>query len=658
MSDVDRVAAWATSTEAASGARLASAPTPPIPAGGSAPFTLTLPPAGQVTTAAYDVLPLSVEFGATRTHTFLPVHAQREYQQLSLAWLVPLTLDPDPQLDAAPSPERVKAWQAAVGSTSRLARLASAFAGRSVTYAVDASLLAPPRLAPPPANPGGSAGPSPSATPTPGEPAPVGPAPTSTPTPTGATADPGDPTITGLTPLVAEDTVRAAAAARLATVLTGTSPWVLPTGDPDVAALPAQPLGDERLGAARRVARTLGGRADVVWPVDPTWSAEAGARYAAQLASAPAGVVVGRDRLNWEVRLGDAGRRGSTGMPLLAASEALGLAAAAAVRPESAVQGRQEFLALTVGQLRESPGLARTVLVALPRDLDPDKATTSAFLTTIEGAPWLARTSAGAVLSQASAAAPVSEPRDVVGPPVPATPLVGTSLTRLEELHTRAKGAAAIRADRNTVRADWDRRITALDSARWRGHPDAFAAVVTGVTADLDASVAAVRVAPQTINFLADNGRLQVIVQNFLDVPVTGVRVRLVPDNPRLRITQDVKEVAIGARSRTTVTYDVTALAAGPVQIEARVTGPTGGSVGPTTTMKVRVSPTGNWVYWALGALAALALAGGLWRGRRERTRLASQPPPANAVQVDESGLVVEEPYGHPDGLAQEREPR
>jgi hypothetical protein len=332
-------------------------------------------------------------------------------------------------------------------------------------------------------------------------------------------------------------------------------------------------------------------------------------------------------------------------MPLLAAAESLGTAAAAALRPETAALGRQEFLALTIGQLREAPGLARTVLVTLPRDVDPDRATTSAFLTGVDTAPWLAHTSAADVLAQASAAPAVSVPRDT-------SPLGGATLTRLETLQARAAGAAAIRADRNTVESDWARRIGALEATSWRGHPDAFDDVVSGITTDLDTSVAAVRVAPQTINFLADSGRLQI-------VPVTGVRVRLVPDNPRLRIVQDVRDVSIGARSRTTVTYDVSALAAGPVQIEARVTGPTGVSVGPTTTMNVRVSPTGNWVYWGLGALATLALVGGLWRGRRARRRHALEHPPANAVQVDESGLVVEEPYPpHDDEPERSRDER
>ena len=656
LSDTAGVNAWSTSSTTGGGVLLGRTALPGIPAGESATFSLTLPAAGGLTREPYDVLPITLEFGDAITHTFLGIQRAREYESLALAWVVPLTIDPDPALFATPSADRVAAWEKTVGPQSRIARLVSSFTGTGIGYAVDADLIAPQPLtvggapsgpsdqsASPTATP--SASPSPSAPSTAPSNAPST-APSASPSPSpSATNTPPEtaPDLSGLTPLAAEQAVRAAAGRRLVSQLSASSPWVLPAGDPDLAALPAGVRPTGRLESAEAAARLVSGRADVVWPAESAWSPEASERYAGQLGAAPGAVIVGRGGLAWNVAQGDAGRRAVDGTPLLANSERLVAAVDRAVRVETAGVGRQEFLALTMAHLRESPGLARTVLLALPRGLDPDPASVKALLTSADQIPWLGHTTPTAVLAQAGSAPARTEPvSDVAADPLP-SPLGDSTWKALTSLQERANGAAQIRADRDLVLGDWERRLAALDSTRWRGRADAFDQVLVGVDAEVANSVRSVRVAPQTINFLADRGRLQVTVFNDLAVEVEGVRVQLVPDNPRLRITTPVKEVTIGALSRTTVTYEASALAAGPVRVEARVTGPSGVSVGPTTMMDVRVSPTGNWIYVLLGGLAVLALALGLWRSRAAaRRRIADGELPPNAIQVDETGTVME----------------
>lgn len=645
LSDTAGVNAWSTSATTGGGVLLGRTALPGIPAGESATFSLTLPAAGGLTREPYDVLPITLEFGDAITHTFLGIQRAREYEPLALAWVVPLTIDPDPALFATPSADRVAAWEKTVGPQSRIARLVSSFTGTGIGYAVDADLISPQTLAADDAPSGSSdattsPGPSTSApSPTPGT--------TASPSPSASPIDPA-PDLAGLTPLAAEQQVRAAAARRLVSQVGVNSPWVLPAGDPDLAALPKGVRPTARLESAEAVAPLVSGRADVVWPAESAWSPEASERYAGQLGAAPGAVIVGRGGLAWNVAQGDAGRRAVDGTPLLANSERLVAAVDRAVRVETAGVGRQEFLALTMAHLRESPGLARTVLLALPRGLDPDPASVKALLTSADQIPWLGHTTPTAVLAQAGSAPARTEPvSDVAADPLP-SPLGDSTWKALTSLQERATGAAQIRADRDLVLGDWERRLAALDSTRWRGRADAFDQVLVGVDAEVANSVRSVRVAPQTINFLADRGRLQVTVFNDLAVEVEGVRVQLVPDNPRLRITTPVKEVTIGALSRTTVTYEASALAAGPVRVEARVTGPSGVSVGPTTMMDVRVSPTGNWIYVLLGGLAVLALALGLWRSRAAaRRRIADGELPPNAIQVDETGTVMERA---PDG--------
>ena len=143
LSDTAGVNAWSTSATTGGGVLLGRTALPGIPAGESATFSLTLPAAGGLTREPYDVLPITLEFGDAITHTFLGIQRAREYEPLALAWVVPLTIDPDPALFATPSADRVAAWEKTVGPQSRIARLVSSFTGTGIGYAVDADLIAP-----------------------------------------------------------------------------------------------------------------------------------------------------------------------------------------------------------------------------------------------------------------------------------------------------------------------------------------------------------------------------------------------------------------------------------------------------------------------------------------------------------------------------------
>ena len=108
-----------------------------------------------------------------------------------------------------------------------------------------------------------------------------------------------------------------------------------------------------------------------------------------------------------------------------------------------------------------------------------------------------------------------------------------------------------------------------LPSVRWRANPaeqDRLDALVS------EASTSATRgisVAPQTTNFLADEGTLQVTVVNDLGVEVDGVRLVLNPTNARLRIVSQPEPIQIGANSKAVVPVRAEALAAGLVPVNA-----------------------------------------------------------------------------------------
>ena len=103
------------------------------------------------------------------------------------------------------------------------------------------------------------------------------------------------------------------------------------------------------------------------------------------------------------------------------------------------------------------------------------------------------------------------------------------------------------------------------------------------------------------------------------DGTVENVKLTVEASNPRLRIDSQPPILRIGPRSRATVNVSVTALAAGSVPLRTTLTTPDGTVIGQGADVQVRVTPTGNWVYWGLGGAAGLILLLGIVRTVRRR---------------------------------------
>lgn len=592
------VDAWTAARTPVQGTEIASAPVAATLAPGqSVGFSIEVEDPARHSSLPYGVLPVSVETAGVAVHTFLGFQRRKEYEPLALAWLVPVTVDPDPALWSGSSATRVAAWSRAVGPKSRVARVLAA-AKDTATVAVD-------------------------------------------------------PTIVVVPPGTDETEARQEGAERVVSSLAGRRPVVLPGDDLDLGAVGGH---QELTGLARTLVAESGtavdlldGRSDVAWPVDTVWAPERGARFADLYGRTPV-VVVPSTAVQSPVGTG-AGRKDTSGVPLAVADVGLSSQVGPAARPGTSAEAGQAFLAHSLVALNLSPGVARSVLVTAPRDFDPDPTAWAAFRRTVAAAPWLTAGSVDSVLTQATAAEPVAQPGDprTSALPTPATPINAATARRLAELAGRVTATASIRDDAAAVEARWRRQVTAGLSARWRGHVPAWGQVLRSTEAEVEQTRRAVHVEPQTINFLADRGRVQLTVVNELPVEVSGVQVRLVPGNPRLRIDTTPDALRIGPKSRTTVTFDATALAAGPVPLNASVTGPTGAQVGPTSVVDVRVTPTGDAIYVALGAVAALALALGVWRSRRSPRRGTT------SVTGEPAGSVV---TPDPDPHVTEQQPR
>ncbi|KQU68214.1 hypothetical protein ASD62_11635 [Phycicoccus sp. Root563] len=556
------------------------------------------------TDATYGAVPLSVESGTSAVRTFAGYQRIKQYQPLSISWAVPLTLDPDPDLFGASGTARETAWTSALDASSRVTRVLDATQDAPVTWALDPSLT--PSLLP----------------------------------------DPIDAGQTG----TQERVLRTATEDRITQEARSHTPWVLPDTDADLGAVVGQAgatgLVRELVGRSDEAADALGGRADIAWPADGTYTAraESGLRQLFRVPSL-AGQVASSNALPSGLNglTPGAVQRSTTGLPLLAYDDSLSALLGRTTSPQESLLSTQQFIADTAALLGELPGTAgRSVFVVAPRSFNPDPEATRRFFDTVQTLPWLTPSTTGAQLAQArrtatTQAAPVTRPTTPVttgSKPV----LTGARVAELDRTLRTVRGVAQIRDDGDEFARTWTRAAEQLFSTRWRSAPTAWNTLSGRVTAATRQTTTAVKVSAGTINFLADSGRLQITVTNDLDVPVENVKLTVEASNPRLQIDSQPSVLRIGPRSRATVNVSVTALAAGLVPLRTTLTTPDGTVVGQGADVQVHVTPTGNWVYLVLGGVAALVIALGIVRTVRRRPSRTDRGPGADPQTVEARG--------------------
>ena len=603
-----------------------------------AAFTLIVPATAISHRESFAVLPVSIDVVGTTSdaasqgvvlgsqHTFLPsLSANKEYEPLSIAWLVPLTLDPDPALFGADGGARTAAWTKAIGTGSRLGRVMAGTDSTQVTWAIDPAILGPPR------EPGA---PDFSTTPVPRT--------SATPVPTQG----GD----GGTDPVAEATTALANRIRMAAPRHPL--WSLPYADPDLAALLPLASGNRALKALISRPSTLdaavGGstRTGIAWPVDGTLTTarENQLRLAYSSSGLDAAVISASTRTTRSGYTDDASRKSTGGLPLLAYDQGLSRTFAQTSAIASGAITTQLFLADSLALLGERPGTRRrSVLVAAPRTFAGDPSVLSSFFAAIAKAPWLTPTTTDQLLAAAGTAAPdlpavgtdvtpspSPSPTTSPAPPDPldpgTSPLTQARLLDISRTTLAIDGVASIRDDTQSFLVRWTDAQEQVLSSRWRGHGRGITAINAATQAAINAVSSGVHVVPSSVNFFADRGTLQITVVNDLAVPVHDVHLTLNPGQPRLRIDQQAGPLRIGADSRTNVRLNVTAIAAGLVPIQAVLTTSNGTPLGQNANVNVRVQPTSTWIYWVLVGLASIILVLGVYRSLRRGTTRASRP--------------------------------
>lgn len=645
-----------------------------VPAQGTTSVTLTVPRAALRRGTPFGTYPLAVEVrsGSDRValaRSVLPwVGANQEYEPLRLAWIAPLTLPARRDLFAGSVDEVGQAWSQTVGTGGLLRQRLDAAVGTPVTWMVDPAVLTPPSatggpVTATPQTPAATTSPSTSPTvsgaasaaTTPATTTPAGGGSTSPASPpTGSStasaassassaspsSTPATPSAPAQTPTAPSDPLAAARTdadaltARLEALGDDQPVWSLPVGDPDTAALlragpdpslsaVVWPAGTNPL--TRAVGRSV--TDSIAWPADGSWAEGRTTAWTRTTGgSAPTAAVVSTDAVAPQRQTTPgAAQRSPDGTPLLAYDERLSEVTAG--DPSSSdTQMVQEFLGQSLTLLGELPGTRRTALVAVPRRTALSGPALRRLWSATASAPWLRQVDVSSILGQGAQARQGIQGSQSVAtttePSRPASPLDGPAVDELESDLATVNGLRRILpADAPGARA-WTAAIQQLTSARWRGGSQAWTQLRGAVDGSIDAAAHGVQVRPSTINFLADSGTIQITVNNTLPYAVHDVRLELVPGSPKLRVTQSTKTLTIAAGSRTTIQVEVTALGAGTVPLEARLSTPDGVALGSATTVDMNVRPTSVWVFALVAGIVGLILVLGLARSlRRGPTR-------------------------------------
>ena len=539
------------------------------------------------------------------TRTAVPWQARKEYRPQQLAWLVPFTGLPGASSPDEPGPVEVAA---AVGPGSRLRHVLDAASAPGVTWAVDPALLTTlERVA------GGGV---------------VTSTPTASPSTSGSTSAPS----------AAVEQSRAVVRGYLADLraaAAGREVLELSYADPDVRALTRARAGDlaraARTAAPGVVQHVLGvpARSDVGWPADgyagnsdlPTWGAMGATALVLDPRSRPLADVPG-----YTVDARVALPRSMTALMLDPSLSGL----LGSVRSTDA-SAAAAFLAHTAVATSELAGTVRRLLVAAPRNIDPDPAAFRSLVASAGAVPWLEPAQVSGLLQPLPRSSTADLPRRTVpAPDGPAMRGVGQrDITVVRALRRQLAAVNEVVDVPATSTTQAQRTTLELLSVAWRGHHGALVARQRALADSAGSRVAGVRVLPSTINFLANDGRLQVTVANGLNQRVQGVRLEVTVPSPKLQVVQPRSApLTLEAGQRTGVRVPVRALASGLVTLQARLITPSGAQIGVPQELQVRLRPTDSWLVMAFGGVVGLALVFGLVRSlRRPRRRVEATAP-------------------------------
>lgn len=286
-----------------------------------------------------------------------------------------------------------------------------------------------------------------------------------------------------------------------------------------------------------------------------------------------------------------------------------------------------------------STGTSRTVVAMPPRRWSPSQAYLDQ-LVTVGAAAW---------------AAPIGL-RELAADPLPEVDRAGLrypraerrlelpvpSLRALDTFRSNIALFAGILTDRTRLVPGLQGSHLRLASTYWRRRGEARGNRFSREQTYLDGLQRSVRVQPGDFTFGSKSGKIPVTLINDLGQPVNVV-LRLDPQTPRLRL-QPVEVPPIGAHQKIQVEVPASAVAGGPVVVEASLRTPGGAQYGQPVALRVRITEIGTVaLVITIAAAVVLFLAAGVRVVRRVRRRDPDDP--------DDPDDPSAEPAGAPAGV-------
>jgi hypothetical protein len=325
--------------------------------------------------------------------------------------------------------------------------------------------------------------------------------------------------------------------------------------------------------------------------------------------------------------------------------------------PGAAALLTQRFLAETAMITEEAPNSPRTILVAPPRDWDPDPTFVTGLLGALGHAPWLTPVGLGAT-SPGSSASRAHQLR----PQPDAGALTASQLSGLAGAHGQINQLASILAGPPTkLTGPYQPAILRAESISWRGRAAAAADFRDTVDANLRALHNRVGInTAATLTLSGNSGSLPFTVVNDLEQPVS-VKLRVVSLNTTRLDVDETQPLVVAGGGRAQVKINVRNVVGPRVRIRAQLLTRAGQEYGPAqqlTVVSTNFGAIGLGIIFGAVALILVVVAVRLRRRARGRARPAPDPAPG-PVEPEEpalgDGCVPDRPDPVPPSTSDEK---
>jgi hypothetical protein len=339
---------------------------------------------------------------------------------------------------------------------------------------------------------------------------------------------------------------------------------------------------------------------------------------------------------------------------LLADKTLTGILGSATATPGSSFAVSQRLLAETAMIVAEAPNIARSVVIAPPREWAPSAALASQLLSETASAPWLAPTTLAGLAGSSGTASQVArqQPPDVQVSP---QELGGGYLKQVSALDATVRLYKSILYQPTSAYLSLlNAGVAATESSAWRGSRAARQQGMTmlgRVAGYMSAENRKVQIIHNSagVTLTGSSGQVPVSIVNGLPQTIL-VRLQATgPANGRLTVTGYQRLIKVYPGQTDTVRLSVRSGAVGDTTIQLRLLSKDGMALPDApVSLSVRSTQFGTAllviIFAALGVLVLASIARAIRRGLRDE-----QPVP------DQQGTEEERPAGIPvpvDGAA------